>query len=111
MAGRAPAEGNGEIPRWCAFYWRAFGELTLGRGYVSETQLLPTAPGAPPLALISNRPLPLKWTTLNTYARRHRLEGDDFELFVRMVRSLDLEYLTVLAEQQAGQQGNDEEHG
>jgi hypothetical protein len=108
LKGREPPEGNGEIPKWCALYWRAFGDLTHDRDYVSETILVPTTPGAPPAAIVSSRPLALRRSTLRYYAAEQGVAGADFEIFVRLVRALDLEYLQILSEKKQSPSGGSE---
>jgi hypothetical protein len=61
------------------------------------------------MMVITNRPLALPWRLLRAYARDQRLSADDFQLFLRFVRALDDEYLTILAERRAGGSGGNEE--
>jgi len=79
------------------------------RDYVSETTMLPTAQGAPPLVIITNRPLPLRWKILRDYAESHRLADDRFPMFYQLIRALDNEYLAIQAEQQNNRSPTDEE--
>lgn len=79
------------------------------RDYLSQTQLLPSAPGAPPLMQIVNTPRPIEWLTLDAYAARAGLAGEDYQLFLRVLRALDDEYLKVKAELAAGISDDDDD--
>ena len=75
------------------------------RDHLSETTFLPAPASA---MLIINRPLPLRWKTLHRYAAARGLDGDDFELFLRVLRALDGEYLKIRAELRSGVSGGNE---
>jgi len=74
-------------------------------------QLLPTAPGAPPLMQIINTPKPIEWKTRDAYAMRAGLEGEDYQLFMRVIREMDDEYLKVMAEKAKGISNDDDDAG
>jgi len=37
--------------------------------------------------------LPLPWTAVDAYARRHGIAGENFDMFWRLIGELDAEYL------------------
>jgi len=100
------------IPRWARLYWQAFGDLIDEREYLQETQLLPSAPGAPPVMIIANKPRRIAWRTLDAYAERGGFCGEERVLFLRLMRAMDDELLKVKAEQGPGQtEPSEDEHG
>lgn len=99
-----------EIPEWSVFYWNAFQELMNDRGYVSETQFIPV-PNVMPIPLSRSRPLPLQWATLKTYAEHNDISRDDFALFLKLMRGMDVEFLTIAAEQAKNVSTSDENDG
>lgn len=91
-----PREDIG-IPEWTFFYWKAFHELMSDRAYVTETQFIPAGTSSIPIA--KSRPLPLRWETMKAYADHNDLSRDDFSMFLKLIRGMDMEFLTIAAEQ------------
>lgn len=47
-------------------------------------------------------PGPIPWTAIDSFARRHGVPGDDFELFEMAIEGMDTEYLAFIAERRRG---------
>lgn len=62
------------------FYWRAFWELSTDRD-------------------IGMGEGPIKWSTVNTYAIRHDVQGDEFDILVLIMKGMDTVYLEKRAAQ------------
>lgn len=102
-------EDERNIPSWAATYWDGFAELTNDRPSVSETQTLPSLPGATPVMFTVSRELAIPFTSIDSYATRYGIAGDAFETFRHLIRAMDREYLKIAAEQRAGRSTSESE--
>lgn len=98
---KAVDRNAGKIPAHAGFYWNAFAALSGDRQVVSETVALPTPPGAPPVMFNQLRERRIPFTAINAYARRHRITGERFDQFARLIQAMDDEFLKVMAELRA----------
>jgi hypothetical protein len=96
---KASPRENVEIPAWAEFYWSAYMDLVNDRNYVTETQFVPV-PNGIPIPISRSRPLPLQWATLRAYADHNEIS--DFALFCKLMRGMDVEFMTINAEQAKG---------
>lgn len=88
----------GKVEPWAMYYWIAFGTLCSDRQTVSEMLPVVTGPSSPPIFVSQLRELKIPFTAVNAYASRYRIKGDRFDQFVRIMSTLDIEYLNITAE-------------
>lgn len=75
-----------EVKPWMQLFWSAWFELSTCRP--------PGMAGVPPIP----------WTAVDAYARRHRMDDDDFRTLLIVVRGLDAE-LAAYAEEKSKTEG------
>jgi hypothetical protein len=59
------------------FEWEAFGQLATDRTIGMEAGAIP-------------------WSSIDRYARRYRIDEDEFDRFARLIRAMDTTYLAYL---------------
>lgn len=81
-------EGLVEPPKkelWHAFYWEAWHSLRYDRQYIGQL----------------GEETPISFMAIDAYARRRDIGGEAFDLLLRFVTVIDVEYIAVCAEQRA----------
>lgn len=68
------------VPEWAGATWRAFWRLQFDR------QITGMGP-----------PAPIAFATIDAYARRYGIVGEDFEVFHRLIVAMDGEFLAHIA--------------
>ncbi len=58
---------------------------------------------------IVNTPKPIEWKTFDAFAARAGLEGEDYRLFLQIMREMDDEYLDVMAKKAKGISADDDD--
>jgi len=87
-----------ELEPWAAWVWRAWNRLTADRPMHQVTVPLPLGKVAYQL-----RPGRIPYTSIEAYARRRGIAGDDFDMLDRLMGEMDDEYLSWWREQEGGQ--------
>jgi hypothetical protein len=65
------------------FYWEAWNALRYERAYVGKLGV----------------EMPIQWTAIDAYARRHGIEGLAFDALLKFVSAIDFAYLEIVAEE------------
>ena len=84
-----PEEAEPEL--WHGLYWRAFDALQFDR---------PIAP--------FGGPLPIPYSVISQYARDHRIAGDQFDIFHRLMVAIDDEWRIHVAQDKGGTEHDNE---
>ncbi len=58
---------------------------------------------------IVNTPKPIDWKTFDAFAARAGFDGEDYRLFLQIMRALDDEYLKVMTEKAKGISADDDD--
>jgi hypothetical protein len=82
------------VPPGTEFAWEAFCALSGDRVWLMAGFAVPM--GA---TIIEPRPGPIPFSAIDRYARRYDISGSAFDLLVRLVALIDLEYRAIDAEQ------------